>query len=271
LGSGTAVSGTTTYNFSGRSTMLFTSAGKTITFAAAINTANTSTFKLGDAFNSTSSISLSRGVFDADVYNVTATFFNAQQNVTRTISMGSGTWTLTADGATAATAPWNVGSTGGSFLTLNKGTANMILTSSTAFGRSWWGGGKSYNKLTLGGTGTAGTTIQDANNSFTELASTKTGAHTITLVANQGTIDKWSVTGTVGNVVTLNSSASGTRRTFTLTNISRNIDYMSVKDIGITNTNRFYVGANSTDGGNNLNVIFTAAPPEGGGNALMLF
>jgi hypothetical protein len=97
-------------------------------------------------------------------------------------------------------------------------------------------------------------------NSFTELASTKTVAHTVRLSQNLSTIDTWSITGTAGNVVTVDSSTAGTRRTFSLTNVTSGINYLSVKDIGVNEANRFYVGVNSTNGGNNLNVIFTAAP-----------
>jgi hypothetical protein len=109
-------------------------------------------------------------------------------------------------------------------------------------------------------------------NSFTELASTKTVAHTVRLDNDLGTIDTWSITGTSGNVVTFNSIAAGTRRTFDLTNVTSGIDFLDVKDIGVNQTNRFYVGANSTDGGNNLNVIFTAPPGTAAtGNFFMLF
>ena len=252
LGSGVTVSGTSSQTFSGRSTMVFTSAGKTITFQIVADTPS-STFRLGDAYSSSSSVGLTRGTFDAFNYNLTCTSFNSGSGLTRTINMGSGLWTLTGTGTL-----WEYI---GSNKTLNKDTANILLSNTTTTAREFRGGSLSYNKLTIGGaTGTSVTTISFSDNSFTELASTKTVAHTVRIGANQGTIDTWSITGTIGNVVTVDSSTAGTRRTFNLTNVTSGIDYLSVKDIGVNQTNRFYVGANSTDGGNNSNVIFTAAP-----------
>jgi hypothetical protein len=267
LGSGVTVTGTTGQFFSGRGTMDFTSAGKTITFPITVD-APGGTFRLGDAFNSSASISLRRGTFDANDYNLTCNNFNASFTPVRTITMGAGLWTLSGTGANT----WNMSVTG-SNLTLNKDTANILLSNTSTTGRTFVGGGLSYNKLTIGGTtGTSTLTITSAN-SFTELASTKTVAHTIRFGTNQGTIDTWSVTGTAGNVVTVDSSISGARRNFTLTNVTSGIDYLSVKDIGELSGSKFYVGANSTDGGNNSNVIFTVppAPSAATGNMIMLF
>jgi hypothetical protein len=176
--------------------------------------------------------------------------------------MGSGLWTFTGTGAV-----WSIGTTG---MTLNKNTANILLTSTTTTIREFNGGNLSYNKLTIGGsTGTSTTRILNTN-SFTELASTKTVAHTITFSSNQGTIGAWTVTGTPGNIVTVNSSFPGTRRTFTLTNVTTAINYLNITDIGELSNNKFYA-TNSIDGGNNSNVYFSASPGLGGGNMLMLF
>jgi hypothetical protein len=256
LGSGVTVSGTSTQFFSGRGTQTFTSAGKTITFPITVD-APGGTFELGDAIVSSASggITLTRGTFDAKNYNVTCVIFISNSGVTRTLTMGAGLWTLS-----GASTLWDVGS---SNLTLNKDTADILLSNTTTSARTFAGGGRSYNKLTIGGaTGTSILAITGLN-SFTELASTKTVAHTVRFSANQNTIDTWSITGTAGNVVTVNSSSTGTRRTFNLTNVTSGIDYLAVRDIGINQANRFYVGTNSTDNGNNLNVIFTDPPAAG--------
>jgi fibronectin-binding autotransporter adhesin len=255
LGSGVTVSGTSSQTFSGRSTMVFTSAGKTMPFSITVD-APSGTFRLGDALVTNLTITHTRGTFDALIYNVTTTLFLSNNSNTRTLMMGSGLWTLS-DSGTGSFSPWTLSATG---LTFDKGTANILFSSTTVSARTFQGAGLSYNKFTLGGATGSSTTTITGTNSFTELASIKTVAHTVNFAADQGTIDTWSITGTVGNVVTVNSSAGGTRRTFNLTNVATGIDYLSVTDIGVNQTNRFYVGANSTNGGNNSNVIFTAAP-----------
>ena len=250
LGSGVTVSGTQTQAFNSRSTMVFTSAGKTITFPIQVD-APSGTFRLGDAFISSTGVTFFRGTIDAFNYNWTCTTFTSSSGFARTITMGSGLWTLSGTNVV-----WEFT---GANTTLNKDTANILFSNTTTGSREFRGGGLLYNKLTIGGaTGISITSISSAN-SFTELASTKTVAHTLTFSAGQ-TIDTWSITGTVGNVVTVNSSSVGTRRTSSLTNVTSGIDYLSVKDIGVNQPNRFYVGVNSIDGGNNLNVIFTATP-----------
>lgn len=263
LGSGITVSGTSAQTFSGRSTMVLTSAGKTITFPIEVE-APSGTLQLGDALTTSNTITNILGTLDANNYNLTCTTFDSNNSNTRTITMGSGQWTLSGTGTV-----WTTATTTG--LTFNKNTANILLSDTSTTARTFTGGGLTYNKLTIGGaTGTSTLTINDAN-SFSELASTKTVAHTITLGSNQSTIDTWSITGTSGNVVTFNSSSTGTRRTFTLTNASSGIDYLAVQDIGELSGGKFIVGFNSINNGNNSNVYFSDTATVDTGSMFMLF
>jgi hypothetical protein len=177
--------------------------------------------------------------------------------------MGSGLWTLSSTGTV-----WNILTA--TNLTLNKNTANILLSNTTTTARTFAGGGLTYNKLTIGGTTGTSTLTISGTNSFTEVASTKTVAHTVRFSSDQGTIGIWSIAGTSGNVVTVDSSTAGTRRTFNLTNVTSGINFLSVKDIGVNQTDRFYVGTNSTNVSNNLNVLFTD-PPAPSGNAGISF
>lgn len=269
FGPGVTVSGTSTQTFSGRSTMEFTSAGKTITFPITVD-APGGAFTLMDAFNASNQIEVLQGTFNASDYNLTFTKFRASSSLTRTINMGSGLWTLSGTG-TSSSAPWFILSR--TNLIFNKDTADILLSDNSTSEREFWGNNLSYNKLTIGGaTGTSITRFLSNGASFVELASTKTVAHTVQFSSNQGTIGTWSITGTSGNVVTVNSSTAGARRNFTLTNVTNGIDYLAVQDIGELSGDKFYVGANSTDGGNNSNVYFTNPPATAAtGNMLMLF
>jgi len=138
--------------------------------------------------------------------------------------------------------------------TLYKGTANIVLSDTSTTARTFSGGSQSYNKLTIGGaTGTSTTSITGANQ-FTELASTKTVAHTIDGTQAQ-TFGAWTVTGTAGNVVTLSGTA-----TFTIAGARvSGVDYLALgtTTISATSPGEFYAGANSTGG---TNAILTAAP-----------
>jgi len=126
------------------------------------------------------------------------------------------------------------------------GSPNITLSNTSTTARTFAGGGKTYGKLTIGGaTGTSTLTISGVN-TFSEIASTKTVAHTINLQANQ-TINTWSVTGSSGNVVVVTSNSVSTLRTLTITNRTSGIDYLEVSALkGNLTPVTFYVGANSS-------------------------
>jgi sugar lactone lactonase YvrE len=271
LGSGVTITGTPNQVFSGRGTMLFASAGKTVTFSIEV-TSFAGTLQLADAFNSTNQIKLSQGTFSAGSYNVTCNNFDYQGSLAKILNMGSGLWTLTGTGNI-----WNGRFTSGGDVTINKGTADILLSSDSAASRNFFVDRKAsspttpfyFNKITIGGSSTSVTVFDtytlsgDRVIEFTELASTKTVPHTVrfTNYVDKGiTIGTWSITGSTGNLVTVDSSVPGTRLKFDLINQTSGIDYLNVKDIQVFTPEKFYVGTNSIDSGNNLNVIFTATP-----------
>lgn len=259
LVAGMSYTHTGTITFTGTGTI--TTAGKT--FGGLTINGSGITVQLADALNCLV-LTLTQGTFTTNDYAVTCSAFSSSNSNTRTLNMGASAWTITGTGTC-----WSVITT--TNMTLNKGSANILLSNNTTTPRTFAGGaGLSYNKLTIGGTSSTSTTTITSGQ-FTELDSTKTVAHVVQLGANVGTIDTWSVKGTLGNVVTFQSNLAGTQRTFALTNITSGIDYLKVKDINCTTANKFYVGANSEDNGNNTNVIFTAAPSASNSNFFLMF
>ena len=253
-GSGTTFSGTGLLTFAGRTTQTITSAGKTFSQPFTVDSPS-GTVQLGDNFSSSNTITHTNGTFNANNYNLTCTQFASNNSNTRTITMGSGLWTLSGTGTV-----WNLGTT--TNLTFNKDTANILLSNTSTTARTFAGGGLTYNKLTIGGaTGTSTLTI-NGTNTFSELASTKTVAHIITFGADQ-TITTWSVTGSSGNLVTVNSDTAGTARTLTITNRTSGINWLSVQDITAPLAPvTFYAGANTRLFSNVLGVA--ARSPKNG-------
>jgi len=243
-GTGTTLSGSNTLSFGGRGTQTITSNGISFTLQIAINS-SVGTVQLADAFvmsNVAAALTVTSGTFDAVSYNVTIGLFILNAG---TLKMGSGTWTLSGTGTV-----WTY--TAGTFF---KGTANIVLSDTSTTARTFAGGGQSYNKLTIGGTTGISTLIIDGVNQFTELASTKTVAHTIDFNFLGKTFGAWTVTGTVGNVVTVSNAPSiiiaGARVS--------GVNYLALgtTTIDATSPGEFYAGANSTGG---TNAILTAAP-----------
>lgn len=241
--------------FSGSQTQTFSNnSGSTIYTDFVVNKPVGSVLQLGQKMNhagSNSSFTVIKGVFDAVTYDCTTASFNFSGTQTKTVKMGTGLWTIFGLNG------FNLSATTNS--TLNQGTANIIFTGTSTVPFS--GGGFSFNKLTLPAAGSA--TI-DGSPSFTEIAKSGAGLFVLTFTSGTTTtIGKWSVTGSLGNVVTVNSSVAASAFTLSIAGPANSgIDYLSIRDctVAATSPGEFYVGANSTNVSNNTRVIFTATP-----------
>jgi hypothetical protein len=253
FGTGVTSSSTTgTITFAGRGTENITSNGISFGCPITIDCA-TGTVQLADALtiNSARTLTLTSGTFDAVTYNVTTGSITAASSARVILKMGSGTWTLSGTGLV-----WQIDTTPIFF----KGTANIVLSDTSASARTFNGGGVSYNKLTIGGaTGTSTLTIS-GNNQFTELASTKTVAHTIALGTTTQTFGAWTVTGTVGNVVTVTGTAALTIAGAAVSGV----DYLALgtTTVSATSPGEFYAGANSTATSAAAPLYLTAKPAD---------
>jgi hypothetical protein len=232
-------------------TTTITSNGRSFTNDVSCNKIN-GTLTFADAFTTDRIFSHSNGTIDAGSYNITCLQYSNSGASANTLKMGSGTWTIT-----GTFTCWNMSNTNVNFY---KGTANIVFSNTSTSARTFEGGGYSYNKLTIGGTTGTSTTTISGNNQFTELASTKTVAHTIALAATGQTFGKWSVTGTAGNVVTL--TGTGTAHVIAGACTS-GIDYLAMGSIGFSASSpgEFYAGANST-GTAGAPVYRTAKPAD---------
>jgi hypothetical protein len=219
----------------------YTSTGKTIP-ALYVNTTGTAT--LTDAMNVSSVINLLSGTFNLASFNATSVSFLSSGTSTRAVT-GSGTYSITGSGSTVF---YNTNPTG---ITMS----GVIVSLTSASAKTFAGGGGSYATLNQGGSGLL--TIS-GDNSFADITAT-TRPSTITFTASSTqTFTAFTLSGTAGNYVTINSSSPGTR--FNLSSSSTvNVDYLSIQDSNATGGGSWYAGANSINAGNNLGWIFTVA------------
>lgn len=256
-------------NLSGTQALIFTRAsgtqyiycnGATISCPITIFNSTAGTTKLGTDFLGSGALKVSVGTFDANNFNVSASSFDATGTSTRTVTMGSGTWTLTAN-----TTPWNVTSTG---ITLNCNTSTVDIVSTVPGStRVFAGGNQTYYNLNIGGgsAATQTTWIQNAN-TFNNITTTKTAAHTIQFTQNiTNTFANWNVSGSAGKLVTIQSSSPGAANNPIIAKSGGGTviaDYLSVSNITFTPSTSttvpysWYLGANSTNGGNNNGAAF---------------
>lgn len=213
-----------------------------------------------------STLTQTGGTITATTGNVQFTTFTSTTG-TRAINMGSGTWTVT--GLT-----WSTASTS---LTIDAGTSTIVLSNNTTTAKTFAGGGVTYGTLQIGATGgstaIATYTITGAN-TFNSITSTKSVASTITLPASTTTtVGNWTVAGSSGNLITLNSSTAGTQATLTLTGGGIvSVNYLNIRDSAATpSTLTWYAGANSVNTSNNTGWIFAAPARAANFNFFMFF
>lgn len=252
LGSGITVSGTSLVTFSGRGTMDFTSAGKTITFPITVD-APGGTFRLLDALtmNAARALTHTNGTLDLNGFNLTVGTTYATATGTKNLTFNGGTLTCPAAATTAFNnaAPTNFTTTAGT------GTGTINMTAATA--KTFVGGSSTYN-CTLNNGGAGALTIAGSN-TFTTLANSVQPTSFLFTAGTTTTLTNWNINGTAGNLVTIGSVTAASH---TLSKASGTVsaDYLSISRSNATGGAAWYAGANSTNGGNNTGWIFTAPP-----------
>ena len=216
------------------------------------------TVTLLDAYVSTAALTLIGGTFDAATFAVTATAFSITASSTRSIQMGTGTWTATGTGTI-----WNAATTTG--LTFNAGTSTIAITDASGTNKTFAGGGLTYYNVTIT-TGGAGKVIYTGSNTFRKLAVTGGGTKTINFTAGTTTTltttspDDAFFVGAASNLITLDTDTGA--GVFTLSKSAGRIvsDYLHLTRSAATGGAAWYAGANSTNNGSNTGWVFSAPP-----------
>lgn len=234
FGSGVTVgSGLGTLFFEGSNSSTITSAGKNLSNDIRINKVNGS-ITLQDAINTNgSTLNITAGTFNTGNYSVTTGYFQSAGTLTRTLNTGSSTITVTQSGTTANNEPCRFSSTGLTFT--STGTISMTASATKAFAG---GSFQNFPTINQGGSGELRFT---SSGKFANITNTysATGATTVTFAS--GAVFEFvdfNLTGTVGKVCTLKA--------------------LSTTQAILKKPSTWYMGANSTDGGNNTGLIFTA-------------
>ena len=184
-----------------------------------------------------SDFNLFGGTFDANDKNITVvdSTIEAEAGITTTLNMGSGIWEVTVGG-------WSVFESGGGSVVINAETSKLLFSAYPSF----YGGGKVYYDIEF---------QLDANlyNNFT--------VHDLTLTAGKFYVfeDEKTVTftgnlvaiGSVGNLIELFSSSTGTQFIFSKPSGIVDCDYLDISDSNATGGASWYAGIHSEDTTNN--------------------
>lgn len=253
----TPAAGATGTTFAATSgTQVLTSNGVTLAFPIAVNAVG-GTVQLADALTMAAGrlLSVGAGTFDANNKNVTCGSYGTGLGAfTRVTSMGTGTWTILDAGATAWSTP------AAASHTVTPSTSTILMTAATA--KTFAGGGRTFWNLSNGGAGALSIT---GANTFNDLQNTVTPA-TFTLPASTTTtVSALSLAGTAGNLVTLDSSSSGTPATLSKASGGVDVSFLSIKDSAATGgaTWNAPLSAGNIDGSGNVGWNFFPKTAQG--------
>jgi len=133
---------TNTYTFEGRGSFTFTTGGNSFNKQITLD-APAGTLTLQDDLTTGSSrqLKVTRGTFDANDNNLTLGNFDSGNNTTRTVSMGSGTWSFIGNAVNI----WNTNTT--TNLTFNEETSTIKFISALGNNKNFLGGGLTFNNF----------------------------------------------------------------------------------------------------------------------------
>jgi hypothetical protein len=241
-----------------RASATVTSNGKTLNNTTVNGSGITVTLADAMTLGSANTLTLTEGTFTAANFNVTAGSFSSSNSNTRTLNMGSGTWTISGSGATA----WNTATTTG--LTVAPSTSTITMTSASA--KTFAGGGLTYYNLNQGG---AGALTITGSNTFNDITDTVQPSTVTFTAGTTQTVSNFSLAGTAGNLITINSATPGSQFTLSKASGTVNAQYLAIQDSNATGGatwNSLFTSGN-VNNGNNTGWRFSLAS----GNMFMLF
>lgn len=241
---------TTTFASTSGTPRVITCNGKTINCNINFNGIGGS-WQFADAFavSSLRAMTLTNGTIDSNSQSVSINTFATASGGTKVLTMGSSTWAVSGSGTA-----WNT-NTDAVDVTVNPGTSTITMTSASA--KTFAGGGKTFGTLNQGGAGAL--TISGAN-TFANITNSVQPA-TITFPASTvTTVSAFGVSGTSGNLITLNSSSAGTRATLSDASGVNSVSFCSIQDINATGgaTWNSFTSNGNVDSGNNVGWDFFA-------------
>jgi hypothetical protein len=233
VGSTVATIRDVSFDYVGTGASTLTSSGKTLRGIIEVNSAGS--LSLADnltltAFSTNLAyLQLTSGTFNAAGFNVTVDRVISTGTNTRTLTLGSGTWLVTANDSGTIYA-WDMSP--GTNLTMQPSTSIVRLSSSGE--QTFYGGAKTYNTVSIAGVGPK---YIRQNNTFDTFNNTVQPCTILFGAGETQTFTNFNLAGTAGNLVTIGSTSTSNATLFKLTT--------------------WNVGANSVNGGNNVGLTFS--------------
>lgn len=248
--------GSNTLNFAGRSGITIDTKGVTIAQSTSVNSgaatlASSITLPAAKNFGvsnlGTIDVSASNFVISAGSININSA--GTTSNLGAAVHLLTGTGNVFNGGAT----------------TLYTGTFTLKINDTSNTANSFTGnGGTYYNIWWSRGASTASNTMS-GNNTFTDFRDDGSAAHSILFTAaSVTTVSTFTVSGTAGNLITINSTTTGTHSLVKTNGGTISCDFLNIQHSVATPSLTWYAGTNSTNNQATATAgsgwIFTAPP-----------
>jgi hypothetical protein len=203
------------------------------------------TWQLQDALSvgAARTITLTSGTLDLNGKTLTAGLFSSSNSNTRVLTMTGSSVVILGSGTSAWTMATSINAT--------VNASGSTVTMSSAVAKTFSGGGLTYGTLIQGG---AGALTVAGSNTFADISNTTQPATVRLTAGTTQTVSAFSLSGTSGNLITLDTTAAGTRATLSDASGIVSVSFVSIKDINATGGatwNSLTVNGN-VDAGNNL-------------------
>ncbi len=184
-----------------------------------LDTGFTGSLTLSNPLTASGAVTLTQGTLNTNGQACTMASLGASNSNVRTLSLGTSTITLTSSGTVFTVAT-------GTNLTLNATASTIVMTDTSASNKTFGGGGKPYNTLSIT-TGGSGTITINGSNTFNNLITTGGSTKTIRFAAGKS-------------------------------------DYLSLQDSAAAGGAVYYAGSHSTSVSGNSGWTFADAPESNG-------
>lgn len=238
------------FRFVGRGNHVVTLAGKSINTGSGVSVdAVNGTYTFTDNFTITTGIAFTSGTFTANANITCSSFVSSTSAASRTLQMGSGTWSLTA----TAGNPWSITAPN---ITVDAGTSTIAIATTSGSSRSLFMGNFTYNRLDYTVAGSSAGALQVSGGPTIGTFNASGGTRTIQFAAGTTTTftNAFNVDGTPGNLISINSTSTSVT-TFSKTGGTVRVTYASIQRITATGGATWYA-FDSTNVGSNTGWIF---------------
>lgn len=214
----------------------------------------TGTITFQDDLTSPGYLYTENGTLDANDHNISVDYYSFYAGIgyTPTIIMGSGTWE-----GTSTDNIWYLDERNGQVVTITSETSTIKFSNTTASGKNFYGGGKTYyNFWTVGGVD-SWTNIYGSN-TFNDF---KSGYPNIVQFSPNTTqiISSFTVSGINGSLVTLDTTSGLGKFSLSKSSGKVSCDYLDISNSNATGGAQWFAGLHSVNSGNNTGWGFPRA------------